>query len=90
MEDGVGKDAVQQGLKKAPSGNLRQVDSRLAFWEKQLLQAHLINGQASNKSFSDKIVTYDKQEMAQSKENRRVAYPKDKMEFKIFPSPDSR
>ena len=57
MEDGVGEDAVQQGLKKAPSGSPRQVDSRLACWEKQLLQAHLINGQASNKSFSDKIVT---------------------------------
>ena len=57
MEDVVGEDAVQQGLKKAPSGSPRQVDSRLACWEKQLLQAHLINGQASNKSFSDKIVT---------------------------------
>lgn len=57
MEDGEGGDAIQQGLKKAPSGSLRQEDSRLACWEKQLLKAHLINGQASNKSFSDKIFT---------------------------------
>lgn len=44
-------------------------------------------GKGLSKSFSNKIIDEDKQEVATGKQNKWAACPKDKLEFKLFSSP---
>ena len=46
-------------------------------------------GKGPDNSTSNKIINFDEQRVALGKQNVKAAYPKDKLEFKFFLSPDT-
>ena len=74
-----------QGLKKVPSGCLGQVDVPVG---QVTFHSHLPNEQGSRQIICQLNCKKRSIRLAQGKQNLRATFPKGKLEFKFFLSPD--